>query len=115
MKKIASRILILTVALGFASLAFAADDKDAKPVKVTGWVVDDHCGSKGANAEHAACATKCVKEKGAKWALYVPEDKTLWIISDQEAAAKYDAKEVKVMARMDKGKKMVEITDWTWQ
>jgi hypothetical protein len=115
MKKIASRILILTVALGFASLAFAADDKDAKPVKVTAWVVDDHCGAKGAKAEHADCATKCVKEKGAKWALYVPEDKSLWIISDQEAAAKYNAKEVKVMAKMDKGKKMVEITDWTWQ
>ena len=111
MRKVASRILILAVILGVASFTLG---EDVKAVKVTGWVTDDHCGAKGASADHAACAAKCVKEKGAKWALYVPEDKTVYILSDQAEAAKHASKEVKVMAKMDKEKKTAAVTDWTW-
>src|SRR5262249_55876635 len=81
----------------------------------TGWVTEDHCGAKGASTGHESCATRCVSEKGAKWALYVPEDKTLYIIVDQEEAAKHNSQEVKVMATMDKDKRTAKITAWTWQ
>ena len=33
----------------------------------TGYISDSVCGVKGANEKHADCATKCVKEKGAKY------------------------------------------------
>ena len=28
----------------------------------TGWVTDEHCGAKGASADHKACAEKCLKD-----------------------------------------------------
>jgi len=112
MKEITCRILILSAVLGAASFTFAADE--AKAVKVTGWVTEDHCGAKSAAEGHATCATRCVKEKSAKWALYVPEDKTVYVITDQEEAEKHNSKEVKVMAKMDKDKKTVTIVEWNW-
>ena len=33
----------------------------------TGYISDSACGAKGANDKHAACAEKCVKDKGAKY------------------------------------------------
>ena len=104
MKKLVSRTLVLAVALGVASLAFGAEGS------WTGWVTDSHCGAKGASASHAECAAKCVKEKGAKWALYTPADKGVWELSDQEGAAKMAAKEVTVKGNMDAAKKMITVT-----
>jgi len=112
MKTVALRILLIVV-LGLGSLTFASAEDNV--VKITGWVTEDHCGAKGASTGHESCATRCVSEKGAKWALYVPEDKTLYIIVDQEEAAKHNSQEVKVMATMDKDKRTAKITAWTWQ
>ena len=36
----------------------------------TGWITDSDCGAKGASANHADCAKKCVADKGAKYVLY---------------------------------------------
>ena len=81
MKKLVSRTLILAVVLGFglATLASAEDGT------WTGWVTDDHCAAAGAKAAHADCAAKCVKEKGAKWALYNTADKSTFILSGDDA------------------------------
>jgi hypothetical protein len=107
MKKLVSRTVVLAVALGVASLAFGQDGS------WTGWVTDNHCGAKGASATHAECAAKCVKEKGAKWALYTPADKGVWELSDQEGAAKMAGKEVMVKGKMDAAKKMIAVTSMT--
>jgi len=64
MKKSLTRIVAVALVLAVASFALAADGS------WTGWVTDTHCAAKGASADHAECATKCVKDKGAKWALY---------------------------------------------
>ena len=29
----------------------------------TGWVTDEHCGAKGAKAEHKDCAVKCLEQR----------------------------------------------------
>ena len=107
MKKLVSRTLILAVVLGFglATLASAEDGT------WTGWVTDDHCAAAGAKAAHADCAAKCVKEKGAKWALYNPTDKSVFILSGDDAMMlKMAAKEVTVKGTMDKDTKTITVT-----
>jgi len=105
MRKIASRIVIAALLIGLAGFAFAADMGSW-----TGWVTDSGCGAKGASASHAACAEKCVKEKGAKWALDTPTDKSVWILSDQEGAAKMAGKEVTVKGTADKDSKTITVS-----
>src|SRR5215475_9799186 len=87
MKKLFSRVLIFAIVLGVASWSFAAMTEGSW----TGWVTDTHCGEKGAKAGHEACAVKCVKE-GAKYALFNPADKSMWVLSNQDAAAKMAGK-----------------------
>jgi hypothetical protein len=107
MKKLVSRTLILAVVLGFglATLASAEDGT------WTGWVTDDHCGAAGAKAAHADCAVKCVKEKGAKWALYNTTDKSMFTLSGDDATmVKMAAKEVTVKGTMNKDTKTITVT-----
>jgi hypothetical protein len=105
MKKLVSRTLVFAVALGVASLAFGQEGS------WTGWVTDSKCGAKGASANHAECAAKCVKEKGAKWALYNPDDKSVTVLSGDEATMqKMAGKKVKVKGTMDKEKKEIKVT-----
>ena len=104
MRKVVSRIVLVAFVVGLASFALAAD-----PGQWTGWVTDTGCGAKGANAEHASCAAKCVKEHGAKYALYTPDDKQVWVLSDQDAAAKMAGHEVVVKGTADKEKKTIEV------
>jgi hypothetical protein len=75
----AKRLLIVLVALAFvASLSSVAGA--AKDSSLMGWVTDTHCGAKGDTPKHADCARKCVKEMGAKWALYTPSDKRVYTL-----------------------------------
>jgi hypothetical protein len=104
MKKALSRVLLVALVVGIASFAFAADAGEW-----TGWVTDTSCGAKGASAEHAACAAKCVKEHGAKYALYTPADKQVWVLSNQDEAAKMAGKEVVVKGTADTEKKTIEV------
>ena len=105
MKKFLSRALIFAIVLGVASWSLAANTEGSW----TGWVTDTHCGEKGAKAEHAACAAKCVKE-GSKYALYNPADKSMWVLSNQDAAAKMAGKEVTVKGKADTEKKTIEVS-----
>src|SRR6476619_3695281 len=106
MKNLVSRMLILAMAFGFASFVMAAEGTEGT---WTGWVTDNHCGMSGAKAGHADCAAKCVKDKGAKWSLYTPADKGVWVLSNQEEAAKMAAKEVTVKGTLDKESKTITV------
>ena len=78
------RLLIVLVALAFvASLSSVAGA--AKDSSLMGWVTDTHCGAKGDTPKHADCARKCVKEMGAKWALYTPSDKKVYSLEGDAA------------------------------
>jgi len=106
MKRFVSPILAAALAIGLSSFAFAAD-----LASWTGTVTDSKCAEKGASASHADCAVKCVKEKGAKWALYNTADKSQFILSGDDAmVAKMAAKEVTVKGTMDKEKKTITVT-----
>lgn len=106
MKKLVSSILFVGLAL--AVPAFLLADPPTESGTWTGWVTDENCGAKGAKAEHKACAERCVKN-GAKWALYNTTDKGVYILSNQEAAAKMAGKEVTVKGKLDKEKKTIEV------
>ncbi|HYB53817.1 MAG TPA: hypothetical protein VEG84_08115 [Thermoanaerobaculia bacterium] len=105
MKKSLFRIVGVALVLSLATFAFAADAGSW-----TGWITDTACAAKGATASHADCAVKCVKEKGAKWALYTEADKSVWVLSDQDGAAKMAGKMVTVKGTADKDKKMITVT-----
>jgi hypothetical protein len=107
MKKLVSRTLILSMVLGFGLAALAT----AEDGTWTGWVTETHCAAAGAKAAHADCAVKCVKEKGAHWALYNTTDKSQFILSgDDTMMLKMAAKEVTVKGTMDAEKKTITVT-----
>ncbi len=80
------RLLICAVALLLAAGISLAGGK-GKEGSWTGWVTDTHCGAKGAKDGHTACANKCVKEMGAKYALYNMADKQVYVLDPQDKAA----------------------------
>ena len=61
--------VLLVIGLYLCSMTVLAVAKD---MSWSGWVSDSKCGVKGANAEHAACAKKCIAD-GEKPVLVVGE------------------------------------------
>ena len=106
MQNAISRVLLAALVVSLASFAFAGDAVEGS---WTGFVTDTACGAKGAQADHAACAAKCVKEKGAKYALYTADDKQVWVLSNQDEAAKMAGQEVTVKGKADKEKMSIEV------
>jgi hypothetical protein len=53
----------------------------------TGYISDSDCGAKGTSEKHAACATKCVKEKGAKYVFVNDGDHKVYAIDAQDKVA----------------------------
>jgi hypothetical protein len=88
MKK-TSLVLIALLAISFLApaLVHAGD--------WTGWITDEHCGAKGAKAEHKACAEKCIKD-GGKLVFYNNADQKIYKIDNQDLAKQHLGHEVKV-------------------
>ncbi len=94
MKKALSTFGLLAALVATLSLAKVTIAKD---MTWTGWISDSACGAKGANAGHAACATKCVKDKGASWVFVDAKTKKVVPIHNQDAVSDANlGKEVKV-------------------
>ena len=79
-------LLFLTL---FFSVAVYATD----PGTWTGWISDAHCGAKGNNEGHAACAKKCVKDGYAP--VFVVGDK-VYAINDPKKVSKYVGEKVTI-------------------
>jgi hypothetical protein len=62
----------------------------------TGWITDDHCAAKGNNADHKACALKCVKEHNAKLVFYNNADQKIYKLDNQKLALEHVGHEVTV-------------------
>jgi hypothetical protein len=79
------KILVLCLALlfVFALTALAFDDM-GKSTTVNGWVVDDQCGAKGANASAEACTKKCLG-KGAKMVIVTDKDQKVLMVDNPDA------------------------------
>lgn len=85
MKRFAT-IFSLLALVAVATLANAGDA--AKSTTWNGWITDETCGAKNANADGKACALKCAKN-GAKLVLYVEGDKKLVGLDNQQEAMKH--------------------------
>ena len=83
MKRIA---LVMLAALVFAAISMAAS--------WTGWVSDEKCGAKGANAAHADCAKHCIKS-GLKPVL-ATEAGQVFKIANPEKLTKFAGEQVVV-------------------
>ena len=66
----------------------------------TGWITDDHCGAKGAKAEHADCAKKCL-ENGGKLVFYNTADEKIYQLDNQKLAEEHLGHEVVVTGTAD--------------
>jgi hypothetical protein len=87
------RLSICAAALVLALLPLAGLRADSG--SWTGWITDDHCGAKGANAEHVACAKKCLA-KGGTLVFYNEGDQKIYKLDKQDAAKDQLGHQVKV-------------------
>jgi len=115
MRKLISSLMVLT--LGLVSAAALAQEKKQETVTVTGIMTDSGCGAAGEAAGHDPA--KCVKEKGAKWAIYDEANKTVYILSNQDMGPKMMenkavGKKIKVKGTMDPKTKEMKVTEYNW-
>ena len=80
-----------------ASIASPADSS------WTGWISDDMCGAKNAEAAGAECASRCVKEHGAKYVFVNDSDKKVYTVDAQDKAAPHAGHHVVVKGTVDGG------------
>ena len=73
----------LAVCFVFALSAMAFDDM-GKSATVNGWVVDDKCRAKGANAGAEACTKKCLAA-GAKMVIVTDKDQKVLMVENPDA------------------------------
>ena len=88
------RILLALAAIALLVPAFAAAH-DHTASSWTGWVTDDSCAAKGANAEHASCAKKCL-DGGGKLVFYNTADEKIYNLDNQKLAEEHIGHEVVV-------------------
>ena len=99
MRKFSAIAIVLALALALVgAVAYAADA--AKQATWTGWITDEKCGAKNANAEGKACALACHKD-GSKLVLYTDGDKKLVGIDNQEEAVKHVGHPVIITGTLD--------------
>lgn len=94
------RIVLCGLAILLIAGVSLAGEK-AKEQSLTGWVSDTHCAAKGAKDGHTACATKCVRDQGAKFALVTPEDGKVYVLEPQDKAAGHAGHHVKVTGTVE--------------
>ena len=99
MKRFASILTAVVIALAGISALSAGDKAAAGSSTITGWVVDEYCGAKNANAEGTQCAKDCIK-KGAK-AVLAADGKT-YNLSNQKLATAHAGQQVEVTGTVDK-------------
>ena len=97
------RVAMCAVAIFFvATVAMSRPNDTAKTGSWSGWVTNDMCGAAdGPNAKGAECTTKCVKEHGAKYALYDKSSKKVYVLDPQDKAAAHAGHEVTVKGTLD--------------
>lgn len=88
------KTLIALAAIALLVPAFAAAH-DHTASSWTGWVTDDSCGAKGANAEHASCTKKCL-DGGGKLVFYNTADEKIYNLDNQKLAEEHIGHEVVV-------------------
>src|SRR5438105_10225244 len=92
MKKVLLMCVMLCFVLAMTALAF---DDMSKSTTVNGWVADDKCGAKGANAKAEACTKKCL-ESGAKMVVVTDGDQKVLMVDNPDALKGHEGHHVAV-------------------
>lgn len=100
MRKVFAICLALCFVLGLTAFVFALDDM-GKSTTVNGWVVDDKCGAKGANAAGEACTKKCLAA-GAKMVIVTDSDQKVIAVENPDALKGHEGHHVAVTGTMGK-------------
>lgn len=103
MKKLVSMVFVLALVSAVALPMLAGDE--GKEVKLTGWITDEWCGAKNANADGASCARHCAKG-GAQLVLF--SDGKLYKLSDQKTALEHVGHKVEVSGKLQ-GEDTIEV------
>lgn len=105
MRKTIALLALLLISIA----ALPALAGDAKPAESwTGWITDNHCGAKGANAQHTKdCVASCTKG-GGKVVFYNNADQKIYEIDKADVALDHVGHEVVVTGVLDGGKIKVE-------
>ena len=69
----------------------------------TGWITDDICGAKNAGDGNAECASRCVKEHGARYIFVNEADKKVYAVDAQDKVAPHAGHHVVVKGAVDGG------------
>jgi len=104
MKKLAYLGLALCLAAGVCAVAF---DDMGKSMTVNGWVADDKCGAKGANAGAEACTKKCLAA-GAKMVIVTDGDQKILMVDNPDALKGHEGHHIAVTGHMGKDSIHVE-------
>jgi hypothetical protein len=102
------KMFAVVALLAFAAVAIASSHTEAGTW--TGVVTNTNCGEKDANADGAKCSIKCVKERGAKWALWDPKSKQVYELVNAKDAEALAGKEVTVKGTLTKADKTIDVT-----
>src|ERR1035437_273572 len=92
MRKVLLICLAVCFVLALSALAF--DDR-GKSATVKGWVGDDKCGAKGANAGAEACTKKCLAA-GAKMVIVTDKDQKILMVDNPEALKGHEGHHIAV-------------------
>src|SRR6202166_833309 len=93
-------VLCLALCFVFALTALAFDDM-GKSATVNGWVADDKCGAKGANAGAEACTKKCLAA-GAKMVIVTDKDQKILMVDNPEALKGHEGHHIAATGHMGK-------------
>ena len=93
------KVLISLAAVSVMFLMIAAASAADKTTTVNGYVSDSNCGVKGANANHAACMTKCLG-KGAKAVIVTDSDQKVVNVDNPDVLKGHEGHHVAVTGEM---------------
>jgi hypothetical protein len=90
------KVLVVSLAFCFLfALAVMAFDDMGKSTTVNGWVSDDKCGAKGANAKAEACTKKCLAA-GAKVVVVTDADQKVLAVDNPDTLKGHEGHHVAV-------------------
>lgn len=99
---VVSAVFLLAGASSFSAAA------DKKTETWRGYVTDTWCGlHRATEAPTLECTNLCLRNRGAKYALYDVVNNKLYVLSPQEQAARYAAKMVIVTGTLGESAQMV--------
>src|SRR5215831_694746 len=94
--RVMRKVLLICLAVCFVlALSALAFDDMGKSATVKGWVSDDKCGAKGANAKAEACTKKCL-DAGAKMVVVTDSDQKILMVDNPDALKGHEGHHIAV-------------------